>query len=65
MCLGTTHYFLPRSRAGGGGGGNHVVFRGNGGRISRCKQIIKRRLLNIDCQLTANAGEGHKNIIYY
>ena len=40
---------------GGGGGKDHVVFRENGGRISRHQRSVKEKT---DCQHTANEGNG-------
>ena len=53
-------FLLPAGKGGdffggGGGGKDHVVFRENGGRISRHQRSVKEKT---DCQHTANEGNG-------
>ena len=50
-------FFFP------GGGCYQMVFRENVGEISRRQQSIKEKLQKLDCQLTANEGEGGGGVI--
>ena len=57
MCLGTTHYFLPRSRAGGGEGGRESRgFQGERRENQslqtdyKTKTIEHRLLINCQCR---------------